>query len=224
VVVINAMTLWRRRVTFSKLFIYFMIKLIIFDVGGVITFTDWIKLYSNVAKILGIDPTIIIDYHRDNLGALLVNKLTFDDFVEFLKKHVQALTVENVKQIWISEALKLVRVDKELLNYIDRLRINYKLFILTNASESRMYLDVALDIYQHFDHVFISCMEHLMKPEEAFYQRALAFANTKPEEALFIDDNEKNVMAGQKLGIRGIVYKDINLLKKELLKIGINKF
>ncbi|NQU99261.1 MAG: HAD family phosphatase [Parcubacteria group bacterium] len=201
-----------------------MIKLIIFDVGGVITFTDWIKLYSNVAKILGIDPTIIIDYHRDNLGALLVNKLTFDDFVEFLKKHVQALTVENVKQIWISEALKLVRVDKELLNYIDRLRINYKLFILTNASESRMYLDVALDIYQHFDHVFISCMEHLMKPEEAFYQRALAFANTKPEEALFIDDNEKNVMAGQKLGIRGIVYKDINLLKKELLKIGINKF
>jgi len=201
-----------------------MIKLIIFDVGGVITFTDHAKLYSNVAKILGIDPAIIIRYHRDNLDALLVNKLTFSDFVQFLKRYIQVLTVENVKQIWISEALKLTRVDKKLLDCIDKLRINYKLFILTNASESRMYIDVALDIYQYFDHVFISCKEHLMKPEEAFYQKALVFANTKPEETLFIDDNEKNIVAGQALGIQGIVYKDFNLFKEDLSKFVINKF
>ena len=201
-----------------------MIKLIIFDIGSVITFTDHTNLYSNVAKILGIDPAIIIRYHRDNLDALLVNKLTFSDFVEFLKEYIQVLTVENVKQIWISEGLKLVRVDRELLNYIDKLRINYKLFILTNISESRMYIDMALSLYQHFDHVFLSCIEHLMKPEEAFYQKALEFANNKPKETLFIDDNKKNVVAAQQLGIQGIVYKDVNQFKEELLKIGIKEF
>ena len=201
----------------------FMIKLIIFDVGSVITFTDWKKVYSNVAEILGIDPSIVVDYHRDNLDALLVNKLTFSDFVEFLNEYIRTLTVENVKEVWTSEALKLVQVDRKLLNYIDKLRINYKLFILTNASESRMYIDVALDLYQHFDHVFISCKEHLMKPEKAFYQKALLFANTKPEETFFIDDNEKNVVAGQALGIQGIVYKDFNLFKENLLKFVINK-
>jgi len=201
----------------------FMIKLIIFDVGSVITFTDWKKVYSNVAEILGIDPSIVVDYHRDNLDALLVNKLTFSDFVEFLNKYIRTLTVENVKEVWTSEALKMVQVDRKLLNYIDKLRINYKLFILTNASESRMYIDVALDLYQHFDHVFISCKEHLMKPEKAFYQKALLFANTKPEETFFIDDNEKNVVAGQALGIQGIVYKDFNLFKENLLKFVINK-
>ena len=200
-----------------------MIKVIIFDVGSVITFTDWKKVYSNVAEILGIDPSIVVDYHRDNLDALLVNKLTFSDFVEFLNEYIRTLTVENVKEVWTSEALKLVQVDRKLLNYIDKLRINYKLFILTNASESRMYIDVALDLYQHFDHVFISCKEHLMKPEKAFYQKALLFANTKPEETFFIDDNEKNVVAGQALGIQGIVYKDFNLFKENLLKFVINK-
>ena len=200
-----------------------MIKVIIFDVGSVITFTDWKKVYSNVAEILGIDPSIVINYHRDNLDALLVNKLTFSDFVEFLNKYIRTLTVENVKEVWTSEALKMVQVDRKLLNYIDKLRINYKLFILTNASESRMYIDVALDLYQHFDHVFISCKEHLMKPEKAFYQKALLFANTKPEETFFIDDNEKNVVAGQALGIQGIVYKDFNLFKENLLKFVINK-
>lgn len=209
---------------FLNFFIYFMIKLIIFDIGSVITFTDHTNLYSNVAKILGIDPAIIIRYHRDNLDALLVNKLTFSDFVEFLKEYIQVLTVENVKQIWISEGLKLVRVDRELLNYIDKLRINYKLFILTNISESRMYIDMALSLYQHFDHVFLSCIEHLMKPEEAFYQKALEFANNKPKETLFIDDNKKNVVAAQQLGIQGIVYKDVNQFKEELLKIGIKEF
>jgi len=200
-----------------------MIKVIIFDVGSVITFTDWKKVYSNVAEILGIDPSIVINYHRDNLDALLVNKLTFSDFVEFLNKYIRTLTVENVKEVWTSEALKMVQVDRKLLNYIDKLRINYELFILTNASESRMYIDVALDLYQHFDHVFISCKEHLMKPEKAFYQKALLFANTKPEETFFIDDNEKNVVAGQALGIQGIVYKDFNLFKENLLKFVINK-
>jgi len=200
-----------------------MIKLIIFDVGSVITFTDWKKVHSNVAEILGIDHSIIIDYHKDNLGALLVNKLTFSDFVEFLNEYIPTLTVENVREIWINETLKIVRVDRELLNYIDKLRISYKLFILTNASEGRMYIDQALDLYRHFNHVFISCKEHLMKPEEAFYQKALLLANIKPEETIFVDDNEKNVFAGQALGMQGIVYKDFNLFKEDLSKFVINK-
>jgi len=202
----------------------FMIKLIIFDVGSVITFTDWKKVYSNVAEILGIDPSIVVDYHRDNLDALLVNKLTFSDFVEFLNKYIRTLTVENVKEVWTSEALKMVQVDRKLLNYIDKLRINYELFILTNASEGRMYVDQALDLYRHFNHVFISCKEHLMKPEEAFYQKALLLANTTPEEIIFVDDNEKNVVAGQTLGMHGIIYRDFNLFKESLLKLGISKF
>jgi len=201
-----------------------MIKLIIFDVGSVITFTDWKKVYSNVAEILGIDPSIVIDYHKDNLDALLVNKLTFSDFVEFLNEHIQTLTLKNVKQIWISEALKFTRIDKRLLDLIDKLRINYKLFILTNVSEGRMYVDRELGLYRHFDHVLLSCKENLMKPEEAFYQKALALINTKPEEVLFVDDKEKNVVAGQALGMQGIVYKDFNLFKEDLLKLGIRKF
>lgn len=46
--------------------------------------------------------------------------------------------------------------------------------------------------------------------------------NSKPEESLFIDDQEKNVFAARSTGMKGIIYKDIKQLKKELKKYFIS--
>ena len=57
--------------------------------------------------------------------------------------------------------------------------------------------------------------------DKKIFLHVLEEINSKPEESLFIDDQEKNVLAARKIGMKGIVYKDINELKKELTQLNV---
>jgi len=84
-----------------------------------------------------------------------------------------------------------------------------------------MFVDEHLDLYSHFDYAVLSYKEKLKKPDERFYQLAISKAGCKPEEAVFIDDKEECVLAAQKLGIKGIIFKDNDQLKLELSELGV---
>jgi 2-haloacid dehalogenase len=61
----------------------------------------------------------------------------------------------------------------------------------------------------------------MRKPTPEFYQILLDRYNVKPEESLFIDDNYRNILAAEKLGINSIHFTSPEQLKEELLKRGI---
>jgi len=187
-----------------------MIKAIIFDVGGVITKTDWKQLYTNFANYLNISPDIVINFHKDYLNQILLGEMSFRDFIEKVKPsaYKNQLSLDNLKKVWIKEALKLLDLNTPLLKMIDDLRGFYILLILTNLTESRILVDEKLGLYLHFDYTILSYKEKLKKPDEKFYQLAISRAGCKSEEAVFIDDKEECVLAANKLGIKGIIFKD----------------
>lgn len=200
-----------------------MIKVVIFDVGGVITRYDWIKFYSNFAARLGVPSNVVIDYHNegDNIVPSMLGEASFDDFLEYLKKHSSKGEKAEQRKIWLEEALKIVQVNKPLLDLIDKLRTSYQLFILTNLTEGRIIVDEALGLYSHFNHVLLSYREHLKKPDERFYKLVLSTAGVIPEEAVFVDDKEKFVAVAEALGMQGIVFSDVEKLREDLLKLGV---
>ena len=57
------------------------------------------------------------------------------------------------------------------------------------------------------------------KPEAKIYALALEKAGVKPEEAIFIDDQKKNVDAAEALGIHGIVFQNTEQLRTKLLEL-----
>ena len=61
----------------------------------------------------------------------------------------------------------------------------------------------------------------MIKPDPAFYNLLLSTYNLKAEECVFIDDTPKNIKAGEDLGIKGIVYKDLEQVKKDLAALGV---
>jgi 2-haloacid dehalogenase len=98
-----------------------------------------------------------------------------------------------------------------------------KTYALTNWSAETF--PVALDRYDFlhwFDGRVVSGEEKTRKPFHEFYQRLLNRYNVNPAQALFIDDNLRNVRAAEELGIKGIHFFNALQLKNELQQSGIH--
>ncbi|MFA6248527.1 MAG: HAD family phosphatase [Mucilaginibacter sp.] len=94
----------------------------------------------------------------------------------------------------------------------------YKIYALTNWSAETFPIALQrYDFLNWFDGIVVSGTEKMRKPNPAFYQLLLDRYNTKAEEALFIDDNLRNVLAAQKMGIKSIHFSSAEQLKKELV-------
>lgn len=98
----------------------------------------------------------------------------------------------------------------------------YKLYALTNWGAG--LFDIALVRY-NFLHWFngrvVSGEEKIRKPFPEFYQRLLDRYNIQPGEALFIDDNLRNVTAAEEMGIKSIHFQSSQQLNKELSRLNI---
>jgi 2-haloacid dehalogenase len=98
----------------------------------------------------------------------------------------------------------------------------YKIYALTNWSAETF--PVALKRYDFltwFNGIVVSGTEKMRKPAPEFYTLLLTRYNVNPQEALFIDDNLRNVLAAEKLGIASIHFTSPEQLKEELAKRAI---
>ena len=96
----------------------------------------------------------------------------------------------------------------------------YKIYALTNWSAETF--SVALQRYDFlnwFDGIVVSGEEKMRKPTPEFYQILLNRHYVKPEGALFIDDNYRNILAAEQMGIKSIHFKSAEDLKAELEKL-----
>lgn len=98
----------------------------------------------------------------------------------------------------------------------------YKIYALTNWSAETF--PVALERYDFlkwFDDVVVSGAEKMRKPTPEFYQLLLDRHQVKTEEALFIDDNYRNILAAEKMGIQSIHFTSAALLREKLSELGV---
>jgi 2-haloacid dehalogenase len=98
----------------------------------------------------------------------------------------------------------------------------YKIYALTNWSAETFPVALArYDFLNWFDGIVVSGAEKMRKPTPEFYQILLDRHQVKPEEALFIDDNYRNILAAEKLGIKSIHFTSAAELREELVEMSI---
>jgi len=98
----------------------------------------------------------------------------------------------------------------------------YKIYALTNWSAETF--PVALERFEFlswFDGIVVSGAEKMRKPVPEFYQILLDRHLVNPAEALFIDDNYRNVLAAEKLGIKSIHFMSAEKLRDELVNLNV---
>lgn len=98
----------------------------------------------------------------------------------------------------------------------------YRQYALTNWSAELFPIALSkYDFLTWFDGIVVSGIEKQRKPSPDFYQLLLDRYQVKPVEALFIDDNLRNVKAAAAMGIDSIRFTTPDDLDKELKKRGI---
>jgi epoxide hydrolase-like predicted phosphatase len=137
-------------------------------------------------------------------------------FAEIKKQSKEAVTIQKLREI----CLQKLRIDAAVLDIIDELSKTYKLYMLANESLEGMATKTKkFHLNKYFLKIFNSASLQLYKPDPKVFEKVLRTMKVEPHEVIFIDDQEKNVLAAQKLGITSVLFKDASTLKQDLYQI-----
>ncbi|MEX8549230.1 MAG: HAD family hydrolase [Mucilaginibacter sp.] len=93
----------------------------------------------------------------------------------------------------------------------------YKFYALTNWSAELFPIALReFNFLNWFDGIVVSGDEGIRKPEAAFFQILFDRYQVNPADAVFIDDNLRNVEAARKLGIESIRFTSAEELRESL--------
>ncbi|SNC75983.1 2-haloacid dehalogenase [Hymenobacter gelipurpurascens] len=93
----------------------------------------------------------------------------------------------------------------------------YRLYALTNWSEETF--PVALEQFEFlhwFEAIVVSGTEKSRKPFPGFYHTLLTRYQLEPGQAVFIDDNERNILAAKAIGFQTVHFQSPEQLRAEL--------
>jgi putative hydrolase of the HAD superfamily len=144
--------------------------------------------------------------------------LSMDEFFQRLAEHSHQKPAE-IAGIFGDTQM----IDNDMVSLIDQLHARYQIGLLSNSRGD--YIRPILEehaIGHLFDEVVISAEVGMIKPHSEIFEFTLDKMNAKPEETVFIDDSEHNVEAARAIGIRGIVFKNVDDLKEKLAGLGIS--
>ncbi len=143
----------------------------------------------------------------------------------FKKADIGDLTIlETLKQIsldlnfdyldLVNEWCSLISINKELLDYLNDIKDNFYLAILSNAPRGLFEIVFKnYDINSIFDKVFISGENKMVKPDYKFYSLCIDSFNVSFDDIYMIDDNENNFSQIKDKGIKTILYKNNSQIK-----------
>lgn len=185
------------------------LKNIIFDFGGVLVDLDRQAVFDAFQK-LGVRQ--IEQWNKFDLApfvALENGTCTEADFYQQLRDLADLrpeITDMELAHAWNS---MLVRIPKQRLEALLRLRQRYRVFLLSNTnsihweySERHLFSTMGLSAQDYFDRIYLSYELHLQKPDEAIFRKVLEAESLEPSETIFIDDLEANCVAARNLGLQ----------------------
>ena len=93
----------------------------------------------------------------------------------------------------------------------------YGVYYISNfAHKAHVECEKALDFLPVMDGGILSYQAKLIKPDPEIYRLLCDRYGLKAKECVFIDDTEKNVLAAQKEGMKGILFHTLEQTQSEL--------
>ncbi len=75
--------------------------------------------------------------------------------------------------------------------------------------------------FDRFRDIVVSGDEKLTKPDAAIYHLALNRFGLRPEQAVFVDDRDENIVGARDVGMTGLLFTDAATLRNDLVGLGL---
>jgi len=195
------------------------IRAVFFDLGGVILRTEYQAPRQRLAEQFGMDYEDIekIVFGGASAAHASVGQITEEEHWQTVMKALKqpASAYEKIRDEFFGGDI----IDRGLLEFLRSLKTKYKVGLISNAwSGLRAYIERE-KFADVFDHMTISAEVGVVKPEAKIFQMALDQLQVKANEAVFIDDFAVNIEGCEKVGIKGIHFRDPDSTLRQLNKI-----
>lgn len=200
-----------------------MIKAVIFDLWETLG-TKNIAVSKTLQEKFHISKTD--DYGRKYEEAVQLERWeTEREMAEhFLSEFGVEISSENIE--FVIEVFKQGIVKATLFGGMRELLVSLKqkglkVGLLSNTTIFESVVLEHLEIRNLFDAIVFSWQKGNLKPSHEAFNHILGELGVSKEETVFIDDGKKNVEAARSLGMQGIVFENIEALKKSIAEIGL---
>ncbi len=139
---------------------------------------------------------------------------------EVKKRLPEALfpVAEKIYSSWFLSLPEIIGMRELALEF--KKEYSLSLALLSNVGKAIAEHESEIPILAIFDRKFYSALIGYTKPNPEIYDFVCASCGILPNEAIFVDDNEKNVLAAEKFGIKSLKFTgDVDKLREELFLI-----
>lgn len=206
----------------------YLIRAIIFDIGGVLVISGnghnyestIRRLVPRVARKLGISPKSFSEAksaHRDQAARGLITKR---QYLAGLSAATGASSAE-IDRVYSLLFSSSSHVNEGMMALATRLKEGgYRLAAISNVT--KLSLDASVfESRGLFDPLLQSCEVGMKKPEAGIFRLALRKLHLPAKQCVFIDDVEENVRAARKLGMHAVLHVSLPATMLRLRKLGV---
>ncbi len=192
------------------------IKNIIFDLGKVLLNLDFNASVVAFQK-LGLKTDVLDNkqaYSDPVFYELEVGKVTPKEFCNRVRKVLnnQYATDLQIEDAWYSMILD---VPANRVKVVQELSKSYNVYLFSNTNQihiERLHrafkAEHGIDFPSLFVKDYYSHEIHERKPDLSSYQKVIELSGINPEESIFIDDLEKNIIGAQQSGLKTFWLKE----------------
>ena len=185
------------------------IKNIILDLGGVIFDVSY-EGPAYAFKRLGVEnfDELFSKKKQEHFFDNYEKGITSDDaFRNEIRKHIpHPVTDEQIDTAW-NELLYTVPTSR--MEFLKNLKINYRLFLLSNTNKIHIKAFTEIlnnqfgkNVFENlFEKIYFSCLMQMRKPDIEIFNLVMEENQLKKEETIFIDDSVQHVEGARKAGL-----------------------
>lgn len=182
-------------------------KAILFDFDGVLTVDKYGS--DSILRYLAENTNVPMDvlkreYYKINKG-LLYGEYTHEDVWE---DFCGGIGVEIGYRVLV-DAFRATPIDMGMIAIVRELKMRYKIGMITDNKIDRMETILAhFDLNGLFDTVVVSAECKCGKSDRRIFEIALQKIGERPEECVFVDNSENNLIVPAQMGIKTILFDD----------------
>jgi putative hydrolase of the HAD superfamily len=204
---------------------FFKIKVIFFDIGGVVVDAD-LQAYDRIgARLFGTEPELIRKAAAHLVPDLECGRMSSHNFWKLIETSLWSLgqgrpnQTTDLASLWENILSESIKVNQEVLLLARELSVKHRVGVLSNVIKDHAVALSRMKVYDGFDPLLVSCQVGLRKPDPAFYKLAAKEAGVWCRQCLFIDDLEENCRAAQAVGMKTLVFKGAASLRADLVRL-----
>lgn len=200
-----------------------VISSVVVDLGGVLFAEGKSVALDKLASAHGYDRKLVGAILSSPESYLLRKGLLSDaEFWQWARRQLPSShDCQLIRQEWYDGYI----LDEDVYGLIANLRKKYSIIAFSGNIKSRIAF---LEDKYHFRHLFhreiYSFDLHMTKPEREFVEAMIEKSGARPEEIVYIDDNDSYAQPARELGVNVVIYRrgEIARLRRELTGFGLS--